>query len=162
MAPSVALPPAQPPVVPSPVSTASRTGLDIVGERLTLKVDLIMGNLSISPSKNVLTAGMHLKSSFRLSAQGSRSTSTEPLDGITTRSRNRSADDARIAPYSPPTDVLPERLDIVMDARSSQNQGMKRLTLTECIHLLAHEEVVLVVPTVNRRTTPHAARELRA
>jgi len=133
-----------------------------VAERLSLKVDLIMANLSISPSKSALTAGMHLKSSFRLSAKGVRSSSTEPIQGVATRSRNRSADAAGIAPSEALTDVLPERLDVVMDARSSRNQGMKRLTLPECVHLLAHEEVVLVVPVVDRRKTPHAAREPRS
>ena len=48
----------------------------------------------------------------------------------------------------------------MLDERTSQGKGMKRLSIMECLRLLVDEEVVLVIPLVTRNT-PHDAREPR-
>ena len=104
---------------------------------------------------------MHLKTSFRASTKKMGKRETSPRSGAVTCLISPLPKHANNPMFSSPDQSFicqqeTERLDVFLEERSSQSQGMRRLRIVDAVRLLVGAEVRVVVPPTNKtRVCPH-------
>ena len=97
------------------------------------RVEELMKNPAVSSSRSISLATQKLQSSFRASAKSVATPKPEQVQGIMTRSRAPPAVSQNPMEHSAGALPSVERLDHMFDQRSSQNMGMRRLTISESV-----------------------------
>ena len=166
-------PAASPPTVLATVAACddTLTGFEVVARILRRVLFSLEKRVHASPDHSIGLAILHLKTSYRSSVKKKREAVPTRRPGALTRSLSpvpsRSQPSAAITPSPhPASEGVPleeaDRLDMVFDERSSQDQGMRRLKMLECLQLCPGDEVTVVVPPwLASSKAPSAARAPR-